>query len=160
MTIPDEYVPALGYRWLTPLYDWVVRWTTRDRIFKHALLAQAGLHPHQRILDLACGTGTMTVWAKQSMPGAEIHGVDGDPDILVRARKKAHAAGVSIDFQPGYADQLPFPDASFDRILSAAIWNGVKHLFGGRVEYIDSFAIAAGDPLAVNVHWFHRDSLL
>ncbi len=37
----DRYIPALAYRWLTPLYDPVVQWTTRERAFKAALLKQA-----------------------------------------------------------------------------------------------------------------------
>ena len=47
-TVPEPaapYVPALGRRWLTPLYDPVMRWTMREETFKRALLAQAGIAP-------------------------------------------------------------------------------------------------------------------
>lgn len=123
MSAPSNYVPALGYRWLTPLYDSAVRWTTRERTFKRALLAQARLTPGLQVLDLACGTGTLSVWAKQAVPGTHIYGVDGDREVLGRARDKAERAGVEIEFQSGLADQLPYSDASFDRILCSLFFH-------------------------------------
>jgi SAM-dependent methyltransferase len=115
----DRYVPALGYRWLTPFYDGVVRFTTREATFKRALLDQAGFSPGQDILDLACGTGTLTLWAKQRSPGLRIVGLDGDADVLARARAKARAAGVEIAFDEGLSTSLPYADRRFDRVLSS-----------------------------------------
>lgn len=123
MSTPSTYVPALGYRWLTPLYDATVRFTTRERTFKRALLVQAGLSPGHEVLDLACGTGTLTVWAKQSVPDAQLHGVDGDPEVLSLAHKKASAAGVEIPFQTGYSTELPYSEASFDRVLCSLFFH-------------------------------------
>lgn len=63
-----EYVPALGFHWLTPLYDLAVRLTTRERRFKTALIKQAAIAPGHRVLELACGTGTLAIWIKQRYP--------------------------------------------------------------------------------------------
>lgn len=119
----ERYIPALAYRWLTPLYDPVVRWTTRERTFKAALLEQAQFQPGDRVLDLACGTGTLTVAAKQLAPAAEIVGLDGDPAVLARAREKARAAGVSLRFDQGLAQQLPYGDGSVDLVLSSLFFH-------------------------------------
>lgn len=119
----DKYIPALAYDWLTPAYDAVVRLTTRERTFKQALLAQAGIREGHRVLDLACGTATLTIEAKWVTPGADITAIDGDPKILARARAKASAAGVSIRFDEGLSTSLPYPDASFDRVLSSLFFH-------------------------------------
>lgn len=122
------YVPALGYRWLTPAYDAVVRLTTRERVFKTALLTQAGLEPGEEILDLACGTGTLTLWAKQKVPAARVHGVDGDPQILTRARAKAESARLPIEFKVALADALPYSDRRFDRVLSSLFFHHLSRV--------------------------------
>ena len=119
----DRYIPALAYRWLTPLYDPVVALTTRERTFKAALLAQAALRPGQRVLDLACGTATLTIAAKQSQPQAEIVGLDGDPEILGRARRKATEAGVDLRFDQALSNQMPYPDATYDVVVSSLFFH-------------------------------------
>lgn len=119
----DHYVPALRFRWLTPAYDAVVAATTRERLFKEVLMKQARLADGQRVLDLACGTGTLAVWIKQRHPGVEVSGIDGDAGILSIARRKAQQAGVSIRFEHGLSHRLPYPDASFDRVLSSLFFH-------------------------------------
>ena len=119
----DRYIPALAYRWLTPLYDPVVALTTRERAFKAALVAQAALQPGQRVLDLACGTATLTIAAKHSQPQAEIVGLDGDPEILERARRKATEAGVDLRFDQAFSNQMPYPDATYDVVVSSLFFH-------------------------------------
>lgn len=119
----ERYVPALGFRALTPLYDAVVRLTTRERTFKQALLDQAGLSPGQDVLDLACGTGTLTIWASQRVPGLRLTGLDGDAEVLARARGKAQVAGLDIVFDEGLSTTLPYSNARFDRVLSSLFFH-------------------------------------
>ena len=119
----ERYIPALAYRWLTPLYDPVVALTTREKTFKAALLKQADLRPGQRVLDLACGTATLTIAAKQRTPGADITGVDGDPEILQRARDKARHAGAELRFDQALSHQMPYQDASFEVVLSSLFFH-------------------------------------
>ncbi len=79
MTIPRrEYLHALKYDWLTPLYDPVLQWTMRDRTFKRQLVKQANIKEDFRVLDLACGTATLTLLAKSAHPHADVVGIDGD----------------------------------------------------------------------------------
>lgn len=123
MKADPHYVPALGYHWLTPLYDSVVGTTTRERTFKQALLAQAGLVAGQEVLDLACGTGTLAVWAAQQVAGLRLHGLDGDPHMLSRAMRKADQAGVAINWQHGRSTALPYATGTFDRVLSSLFFH-------------------------------------
>lgn len=119
----DEYVPALRFQWLTPYYDRIVRLTTREATFKRALIAQARIEPRQRVLDLACGTGTLAIWIKRSEPLAEVVGVDGDRSILVLASRKAQQAGVSVRFDHGMSDKLPYSAGQFDRVVSSLFFH-------------------------------------
>lgn len=119
----SKYVPALGFQWLTPYYDVVVGATTRERIFKHALIKQACFQPGQRALDLACGTGTLTIWIKQHQPQAEVMGVDGDPAILSLAARKAQKAGVLVQLDHALSCNLPYPAGHFDRVVSSLFFH-------------------------------------
>ena len=121
------YVPALGYDALTALYDPVVAMTTRERTFKTALIDQARIAGGHRVLDLACGTGTMAVWVKARVPGADVVGLDGDPKVLSRAREKTKAAGAAIRFDEGLSYELPYPDKTFDRVLSSLFFHHLSH---------------------------------
>jgi len=119
----QSYVPALGYHWLTPLYDVVVRTTTRERRFKDALIGQACFTPGQRVLDLASGTGTLAIWIKQHEPLLDITGVDIDPAVIARATRKARTANVTVNFARALSHDLPYPAAHFDRVVSSLFFH-------------------------------------
>jgi SAM-dependent methyltransferase len=121
---PDRsYVPALGYHFLTPLYDAAVGATTRERSFKEALIRQACLEPDQRVLDLASGTGTLAIWIKQHQPLLDLTGVDIDPAILAIASRKAKTANVDVRFDRAPSYELPYPAAHFDRVVSSLFFH-------------------------------------
>lgn len=117
------YLPALRFPALTRIYDPVVALTTRERRFKDLLIEQAAPAPGQRILDLGCGTGTLAIQVKRREPGAEVVGLDADPEMLGRAREKAERAGVELTLTEGFSNELPFEDDSFDRVLSTLFFH-------------------------------------
>jgi ubiquinone/menaquinone biosynthesis C-methylase UbiE len=114
-----SYIPALRFASLTRIYDPVVALTVRERRFKQKLIAQAGLRDRLDLLDLACGTGTLAVRAKQVAPQVKVTGIDADTEILERARQKAGEAAVEIQFDQGFSTSLPYGKSSFDRVLSS-----------------------------------------
>lgn len=123
MTETDKYIPALRFDWLTGVYDPIVRLTTRETAFKTALIKQIKVGTGDRVLDLACGTGTLAVMLKIAHPKASVVGIDGDERILALAKHKADKAGVEIDFDIGLSFQLPYPDESFDSVLSSLFFH-------------------------------------
>jgi ubiquinone/menaquinone biosynthesis C-methylase UbiE len=116
------YLPAAGHDWTLPLYDPLVKLLGGDSA-RRVLLEEADLRPGHRILDLGCGTGTLLVLLKQLHPDVDARGLDPDPKALARAARKARRAAVSIQFDRGFSDDLPYPDASFDRILSSFMFH-------------------------------------
>lgn len=121
MARDDEYIPALNKTWLTPLYDPLLRWGMREEQFKAYMIRQADIRPGDRVLDLGCGTGTLTIMLKRAHPAADVVGLDGDPQVLAIARAKATQAAIAITWDEGLAYHLPYPDRSFDRVVSSLV---------------------------------------
>jgi ubiquinone/menaquinone biosynthesis C-methylase UbiE len=119
----SKYVPALGFHCLTPFYDAIISTTGRERSVKKALIEQALLEPRQTVLDLASGTGTLAIWIKQHQPQTSVTGVDGDPEILSRASRKAQKAKASVIFDQALSHNLPYPEAQFDRVFSSMFFH-------------------------------------
>lgn len=77
------------------------------------------LRPGQRVLDVASGPGT-TAFLLASEFGVEVDGVDLGEESVAKAAAKAAERGLAdhVHFHVGDAEQLPFPDASFDAVVS------------------------------------------
>ena len=116
------YLPAAGRDLFLPFYDPLVKLLGADRARKK-LFDQAAVHPQHRILDIGCGTGTFAIAIKGWLPDADVVGLDPDPKALARGRRKAHRVGRSIRFEQGFANALPYPDASFDRVFSTLMFH-------------------------------------
>lgn len=91
------------------------------------LVSFAGVRPHQAVLDVACGTGVVALTAARV--GAHVSGLDLTPELLERARENSRIAEVEIDWREGDAEALPFPDGTFDVVLSQ-----FGHMFAPRPE--------------------------
>jgi SAM-dependent methyltransferase len=111
------YLPALSHRALDRVYDPVVRLLGADAIRRH-VVGRMAIEPRERVLDVGCGTGSLLLLIGAVRPDARLSGVDPDPDILAIAGEKGRCAGVQMDLNVGFADQLPYPDATFDRVVS------------------------------------------
>jgi SAM-dependent methyltransferase len=116
----DRFIPALRFGWLTGLFDPVSKLTAREGTFKRRVLERAALAEGERVLDVACGTGTLALSAARSALNVHVTGVDGDPAILERARAKA---GNEVTFDEGLSTELPYEDGSFDVVLSTLFFH-------------------------------------
>jgi len=120
-TRSDKYIPAFHYRLLTPVYDFIMRSTMRESFFKRRLVEEARIGEGHRVLDLGCGTATLTVLIKEFHPEAEVIGLDGDSEILRIARSKVGRSGLNIALHRGTATDLPYAGDSFDRVVSSMV---------------------------------------
>ena len=117
-----SFVPGAGLDFLLPFYDPLWR-LMGGRSVRATFISDAQLASHQRILDIGCGTGSLPVQISETLPGAQIRALDPDPKALARGKEKAARAGVDIDWSEGFADELPFEDASFDRVVSSFMFH-------------------------------------
>ena len=125
-----DYLPAMGRAALLPLYDPFTRLLgVRDVHWR--LVAQAGIEPDATVVEIGCGTGNLLLLAARAVPSATLIGLDPDPGALAVARRKARRAGVTLRLDHGYADRLPYPDGSVDRVLSAFM---LHHLPGDQQQ--------------------------
>lgn len=81
-----------------------------------AVVQRSALAPGMRLLDVACGTGNVARPAARA--GARVVALDLTPRLLEIGRSKAAAEGLDIEWHEGDAEQLPFEDATFDRVTS------------------------------------------
>jgi ubiquinone/menaquinone biosynthesis C-methylase UbiE len=80
------------------------------------LVQASGVGPGERVLDVAAGSGNASIPAAAA--GAAVVASDLTPELFEIGRKAAAEAGVEIDWQTADAEALPYPDASFDTVLS------------------------------------------
>lgn len=121
----SRYIPVLSFRWLTWIYDPLLKWGMREETFKRTLIEQANIKAGMKVLDLGCGTGTLTVMLKQMSPDARITGLDADKEVLEIARSKTEQSGVDLQLNLGMAYSLPYSDGTFDKVVSSLV---IHHL--------------------------------
>lgn len=112
-----DYLPAAGRDAFLPFYDVLTRSLGIARVHRR-LIDRAGLTAGQRVLEIGCGTGNLSMRAKRAQPGIELVGSDPDPRALARAERKARGLD-GVRFERAYAQRLPYADATFDRVLSS-----------------------------------------
>jgi ubiquinone/menaquinone biosynthesis C-methylase UbiE len=120
-----DYLPGMGHDWLLPLYDPLTR-ALGLREAHRRLAEQAGPLPGQRVLEIGCGTGNLLLELGRAYRGTEAVGLDPDPKALARARRKAARRGIAVQLDQGFAQALPYPDQSFDLVLSAFMFHHLE----------------------------------
>lgn len=118
----ESHTESIDYRGITDRMQ--AAWATGDfnelarQIVgvSEALCQAVDPRPKQRVLDVACGSGNAALVAARRY--CDVTGIDFVPALVERARVRAAAEGTKIDFRVGDAQALPFPDASFDVVLS------------------------------------------
>ncbi|HET9910983.1 MAG TPA: methyltransferase domain-containing protein [Anaerolineales bacterium] len=102
-------------------YDIVMWFLTRgnERALRQKIADLIGYQPGESVLDVGCGTGTLALVAKERVGNAgSVHGIDPAPRQIARAHAKASQQGLSVKFQLGVIERLPFPDQTFNVVQS------------------------------------------
>jgi SAM-dependent methyltransferase len=113
-----DYVPAAGRGAFTALYDPALAVTMREGAWRPQLVERVGTGD---VVDVGCGTGTLAIALARA--GARVTAVDGDEEVLRRARAKEarEAAAAPIDWRRGLADALPLSPASADAVVCSLL---------------------------------------
>src|SRR5215218_6276873 len=101
--------------WASGSYPAVAERIIDDVPPRHVLDAME-IEPGMEVLDIATGTGNAAIRAAQQ--GARVTGLDLTPELFDRARERAAETGVEVDWVEGDAEDLPFEDGRFDRVIS------------------------------------------
>jgi ubiquinone/menaquinone biosynthesis C-methylase UbiE len=89
---------------------------TQILIVSELLIEALDVHSTERVLDVATGSGNAALAAARR--GCPVVGLDYVPALLDRARRRAEAEGLDVEFVEGDAEALPFDDGSFDVVSS------------------------------------------
>jgi ubiquinone/menaquinone biosynthesis C-methylase UbiE len=101
--------------WFHDTFSFRGRW----RQLRQRTINLARIQPGEQVLDVGCGTGTLAMdVARRVGRAGRVAGIDPGPQQIARARSKAARSNVPIEFQVGVIEQLPFPDQTFDVVLS------------------------------------------
>jgi ubiquinone/menaquinone biosynthesis C-methylase UbiE len=130
---------------------WIVS-LGKGREIRKLTIERAQIKPGDRVLDVGCGTGDLTLAAKTAAgPAGEVYGTDASPKMIDLARRKAARSGVDVTFQIDLIEKISFPDNHFDVVLSSLMMhhlpddlkhNGLAEMYrvlkpGGQVLIVD-----------------------
>ncbi len=107
-------------------YDLVVKLFTfgRENTLRNQTIHQAAIAKGAAVLDVGCGTGTLTLLAKtEAGDSGRVHGIDASPEMIAVAQQKAVQQKQEVDFQTGVIEALPFSDGTFDVVLSSLMFH-------------------------------------
>lgn len=116
------FLPATGHHLPLSLYDSITKLTGIDR-GRDAFVDRTGVRDGQRVVEIGCGTGALTIRIARRHPGARVLGTDPDANALARARRKAERAGARVELERAFSDELPCEDASVDHLISSFMFH-------------------------------------
>ena len=119
-----EFTPALGFQFLTPVYDLSVGLFTRENYWRDELLKSVNPKPGDSILDVGCGTGSLIIRLGTYEPEATLIGLDPDPQVLEIARRKIDRSGINVTLMNGFLnDELAERIGPVTKVVSSLVFH-------------------------------------
>jgi len=104
--------------------DYDKKWAFYVEATTRETLARLRILPTDRVLDVGCGTGELLARLAAKYPEARLAGLDPVPEMLEVAKGKVSER---VDLRVGWANQLPWPDSSFDVVVSCNVFHYITH---------------------------------
>jgi demethylmenaquinone methyltransferase/2-methoxy-6-polyprenyl-1,4-benzoquinol methylase/phosphoethanolamine N-methyltransferase len=115
---PHTEGKVIGWARWYDLATWLMTFG-REPAIRRRTIELAAIREGESALDVGCGTGTLTLAAKRRAGAAQVRGIDASAEMIEVARRKATKRGADVEFQVALVEDLPFPDGSFDVVLSS-----------------------------------------
>jgi len=118
-----EFIPALGYDWLTKFYDLAIRVTMPEKKFRNNLIDFLNPQDGEQILEFGFGTGQNLIIANNRNRNTYYSGLDIDPKVKYIAEKKFAENEVAIKLDLYEGDLFPYPDNTYDKVFSSLVFH-------------------------------------
>lgn len=118
-----EFIPALGYDWLTGLYDLAIKFTMPERKFRNRLIEEINPQNEERILEFGFGTGQNLILGQSKNPKSKFSGLDIDPKVKKITEKKLIENGLEIPLFLYDGGKFPFKNNEFDKVYSSLVFH-------------------------------------
>ena len=109
----DQLKQRMKGTWMAGDFGQIARYSAKAA---EEFVDRLNVKPGMQVLDVACGTGNLAIPAARK--GASLHGADIATNLIEQARQRAASEGLHATFQEGDAEDLPYPDASFDLVMT------------------------------------------
>ena len=111
---------------VAPCYDLIFRsfWLGHENDFRRRLIELMNLTGNNVVLDVGCGTGTLSRMIANELNGAgNISGIDIAPRMIEMSRENVRRQGQQIDYRVGSALAIPFEDNNFDVVVTSLVYH-------------------------------------
>ena len=119
MNAQSNYISALKYNWLTQFYDGLLNTFLREKTFKSKWIESVRQRNPKHILDIGCGTATLSLMMESAFPEACVTGLDGDEKILAIARQKGVSTQSKIRLIQAMSYNISVSTGLFDVVTSS-----------------------------------------
>jgi len=123
MTTKKEFIPALGYDWLTAYYDLAIKLTMPEKKFRNRLINYINPKADEKILEFGFGTGQNLLIGKLKNPKTELTGLDIDPKVKKIAAHRLKSKNLDIPLVLYDGGRFPFKDNTFDKAYSSLVFH-------------------------------------
>jgi len=123
VTDKKEFIPALGYDWLTAYYDLAIKLTMPEKRFRNRLMDEVNPKSNEKILEFGFGTGQNLVIGKLKNSNTKFYGLDIDPKVkrMVESRLKSKNINIPLKLYDG--GEFPFKSNNFNKVFSSLVFH-------------------------------------
>jgi ubiquinone/menaquinone biosynthesis C-methylase UbiE len=118
-----QFIPALGYNWLTNFYDLAIKFSMPEKKFRNKLIDYLDPKNNERILEFGFGTGENLNLAIKKNRNSYYLGLDIDPKVKYIAEKKIRKKNLEIKLDLYDGHSFPYADVTFDKIFSSLVFH-------------------------------------
>ncbi|MGC1203529.1 MAG: class I SAM-dependent methyltransferase [Flavobacteriaceae bacterium] len=118
-----EFIPALGYNWLTSFYDKAIKFTMPEKEFRNKLIDYLSPGNDEQILEFGFGTGQNLILASERNINAHYVGLDIDPKVKYIAQEKLTKRQINVKLDLYDGTVFPYADNTFDKVFSSLVFH-------------------------------------